>query len=104
SSICEAGELLKDYNVEPNLAYSDLYNDVVSSFVPAEPGEITVEPTADVTEETADEVEPTVVEQTEAAPDAAESETLSVIPFIILGGLAVVILVVVLGNSKKSKK
>ncbi len=104
SSICETGELLKDFNVEPNLAYSDLYNDVVSSFVPAEPGEITVEPTVDATEESAGEVEPTVVEQTEAAPDTTESETLSVIPFIILGGLAVVILVVVLGNSKKNKK
>ncbi|MBG0786216.1 MAG: hypothetical protein H0S79_14060, partial [Anaerolineaceae bacterium] len=39
STICEGGELLKDYSVEPNLAYSDLYNDSSDSFVPAEPTE-----------------------------------------------------------------
>ena len=102
-TICESGELLKDYTIEPNLAFSDLYSDAFTGFVPVEPSDAVTEPNAEATEEPTADVVPTEVEQTEAAPDPAENESLSIAPFIILGILAVVIVVVVLGLSKKNK-
>ncbi|QRN83704.1 hypothetical protein JR338_02820 [Chloroflexota bacterium] len=103
STICESGELLKNYSIEPNLAYSDLYNDSTDSFVPAEPFDATDEPAIEATDEPTTETETVEIAPTEAAPDEIDNESPSILPIIILGILAVIIVIVVLGFSKKNK-
>jgi len=105
STICETGKLLKDYNLEPYLGYSDLYNGYDASVEPAEPTEVPVEPVIEATEETTAEVVATASSQVETPPETTiEDEPLSIVPIIILGVLAVVIIIVVISLSKKNKK
>ncbi len=101
---CESGELLKDYSIAPYLAYSDLYNNSRTSFVPAEPIEAPTESAIKATEETAAATETVEIEPTETALTKTENESPSILPIIILGILAVIIVVVILGFSKKNRK
>ena len=105
ANICDTGKLLKDYNVEPYLAYNDLYHAepaVVSEPITEEP----IEAAEAITEE-APAADATEQNPAEATPEsAAEDEPLSTAPIIILGVLAVIVImvVVVMIHKKKNDK
>lgn len=105
STVCENGKLLKDYNLQPYLGYTDLYNSYEASVAPAEPIEVPVEPVDEPTEAATTEAMATESGQMGTPSETnTEEEPLSIVPIIILGVLAVVIIIVVLSLSKKNKR
>lgn len=101
SAMCET-TVLKDFTEQPYLNFNDLYSVNFDDAIETTP--VVIEEATNAPDKTAESVEENLPEETQSPEETGEIEERSLLPFYLIGGAGLILVVIVLLTVSKKKK